>query len=66
MTFDNLADLMPPVFWIGLGIAGFSALVGLVSGARSRSTGAATGLAIGAFLGVMAGFPLLAIGLATS
>jgi len=57
---------MPDVFWIGLGIALFCALVGLISGARSRTTRTATGLAIGAFLGVMAGFPLLAIGLATS
>jgi hypothetical protein len=57
---------MPDVFWIGFGIALFAAFLGLVSGARSRSTGAATGLAIGAFLGVMAAFPLLAIGLATS
>jgi hypothetical protein len=57
---------MPPVFWIGLGIAGFCAFVGFVSGARSRTTSVTTGLAIGAFLGVMAGFPLLAIGLSTS
>ena len=57
---------MPPVFWIGLGIAGFCVLVGFVSGARSRTTSVTTGLAIGAFLGVMAGFPLLAIGLSTS
>jgi hypothetical protein len=56
---------MPDIFWLGLGIALFSAFVGLVSGARSRSTGALTGLAIGAFLGVLAGFPLLAIGLST-
>jgi len=35
-------------------------------GARSRSTRTLTGLAIGAYLGLMAGFPLLAIGLATS
>jgi hypothetical protein len=57
---------MPDVFWIGLGIAAFGALVGLLSGARSRSTRTLTGLAIGAFLGLMAGFPLLAIGLSTS
>lgn len=57
---------MPPIFWIGFGIAAFSTLVGLISGARSRTTGAKTGLAIGAYLGVMAAFPLLAIGLATS
>jgi hypothetical protein len=57
---------MPPVFWIGLGIAGFGTLVGLVSGARSATTATLTGVAIGAYLGFMAGFPLLAIGLATS
>jgi hypothetical protein len=57
---------MPDVFWIGLGIAAFCTFVGFVSGARSRTTGTLTGLAVGAFLGVMAAFPLLAIGLATS
>jgi hypothetical protein len=57
---------MPPVFWIGLGIAASGALVGFLAGARSRGTRALTGAAIGAYLGVMAGFPLLAIGLATS
>ena len=57
---------MPPVFWLGLGIAAFCLLVGLVAGAKSRTTGARTGLALGAFLGVMAAFPLLALGLATS
>jgi hypothetical protein len=57
---------MPPVFWIGLGIAGFAFLVGVVAGARSRTTSLATGAAIGAYLGVMAAFPLLALGLATS
>lgn len=57
---------MPDVFWIGLVIAASAALLGLVSGVRSRSTGARTGLAIGAFLGVVAAFPLLAIGLSTA
>jgi hypothetical protein len=57
---------MPDVFWIGLGIAAFGVLVGLFAGARSRSTPTLTGLAIGAYLGAMAAFPLLAIGLATS
>lgn len=57
---------MPPLFWIGLGIAAFGTLVGFVSAARSRGTAATTGLAIGAFMGLMAGFPLLAIGLSTS
>jgi hypothetical protein len=57
---------MSPVFWIGLGIAAFIFLVGVVSGARARSASLGTGAAIGAFLGVMLAFPLLAIGLATS
>jgi hypothetical protein len=57
---------MPPVFWIGLGIAGFVFLVGVIAGARSRTASLASGAAIGAYLGVMFAFPLLAIGLATS
>jgi hypothetical protein len=57
---------MPPIFWLGLGIAGFIFLVGVVSGARSRTASIATGAAMGAYLGVMIAFPLLAIGLATS
>jgi hypothetical protein len=58
--------LMPDVFWLGFGIALTSVLIGFVAGARSRSTGALTGLAIGAFLGVLAGFPLLVIGLSNA
>jgi len=57
---------MPDVFWIGLGIAALFAFVGLVAGLRSRTTATLTGLAIGAFLGLVAGFPLLAIGLSTA
>jgi hypothetical protein len=57
---------MPPVFWIGLGIAGFVFLVGTIIGARSRTASLVTGAATGAYLGVMLAFPLLAIGLATS
>lgn len=57
---------MPPVFWIGLGIAGFIFLVGVISGARSQTTSLAAGAATGAYLGVMCAFPLLAIGLASS
>jgi hypothetical protein len=57
---------MPPVFWIGLGIAGFIFLVGVISGARSRTTSLKAGAAMGAYLGVMLAFPLLAIGLSTS
>jgi hypothetical protein len=57
---------MPDVFWIGLSLAAFIFAVGVIAGARSRTTGVLTGAAIGAYLGVMAAFPLLAIGLATS
>jgi hypothetical protein len=57
---------MAPVFWIGLGIAGFIFLVGVISGARARTATVGTVAAIGAFLAVMCAFPLLAIGLATS
>ncbi len=57
---------MPPVFWIGFGIAAFIFLVGVVAGARSRTASLASGAVMGAYLGVMLAFPLLAIGLATS
>jgi hypothetical protein len=57
---------MPPVFWIGLGIAAFIFLVGVIAGARSRTATLLSGAAIGLYLGVMCAFPLLAIGLATS
>lgn len=57
---------MPPIFWIGLGVAAAFFLIGVISGARSRSASLGTGAAIGAFMGVMLAFPLLAIGLATS
>lgn len=57
---------MPDIFWLGLGIALFCVLVGFVAGAKSRTTATLTGVAIGALLGVVAAFPLLAIGLATA
>jgi hypothetical protein len=57
---------MPPVFWLGLGIAATVFLVGTISGARSRTGSLKAGAATGAYLGVMFAFPLLAIGLATS
>lgn len=57
---------MPPVFWIGAGIAGFVFLVGVLAGARSNTASTASGAAMGLYLGVMLAFPLLAIGLATS
>lgn len=57
---------MPPVFWLGLGIAGVIFLIGVISGARSRTTGIGAGALMGLYLGVMCAFPLLAIGLSTS
>jgi hypothetical protein len=57
---------MPPIFWIGFGIAGFVFLVGAISGARSRTASLGSGALMGLYLGVMLAFPLLAIGLATS
>jgi uncharacterized membrane protein len=54
---------MPGVFWIGLAISGFCVLVGFVAGVKSTTTSTPTAVAIAAFLGLMAGFPLLAIGL---
>ena len=57
---------MPPVFWIGLGIAAFIFVVGAIQGARSRTASFGSGAAMGAFLGFMLAFPLIAIGLATA
>lgn len=57
---------MPPVFWIGLGIAGAVFFLGGIIGARSRSASLGSGAMIGAYFGLMIGFPLLAIGLSTS
>jgi hypothetical protein len=57
---------MPDVFWIGLVLFAAIFLIGVYGGVRSPSTGIRTGAAIGAFMGVMLAFPLLAIGLAGS
>lgn len=57
---------MPDVFWIGLVLAAAIFLIGVFAAARSRTTSLLTGAAIGAFLGVMLAFPLLALGLAGS
>jgi hypothetical protein len=57
---------MAPIFWIGLGIFGVGVLIGFLIGARDRDTQLLTGIAMGAFLGLMFGFPLLALGLSTS
>jgi hypothetical protein len=57
---------VPSVFWIGIGLAACIFLVGVVSGARSRSGSIGSGAAIGLYMGVMLAFPLIAIGLASS
>jgi hypothetical protein len=57
---------MPQIFWLGFGIAAAFVIVGAISGARSRTASLGSGAAMGAYLGVMSAFPLLAIGLATS
>ena len=57
---------MPGVFWIGFGVLVFGLLAGIVGSAASRDTSFLAGAAIGAYLGLMFGFPLLAIGLSTS
>jgi hypothetical protein len=57
---------MPDVFWIGLVLAAVIFLIGVFAAARSRTTSLLTGAAVGAYLGLMLSFPLLAIGLATS
>jgi hypothetical protein len=57
---------MPPVFWLGFGIAAAFVLIGAIAGARSRTATLRSGATMGAYLGVMSAFPLLAIGLATS
>jgi hypothetical protein len=57
---------MPDVFWIGFGISAFCVLVGFIAGVRSATTSTLTAIAIAAFLGLMAGFPLMAIGLSNA
>jgi len=57
---------MPDVFWIGLTLAVAIFLIGAISGARSRTSSLRTGAAIGAYMGIMLAFPLLALGLANS
>lgn len=57
---------MPDVFWIGLALFALGVVIGFVASARSSSTRTLTGVAVGAYLGLMAAFPLLAIGLANS
>jgi hypothetical protein len=57
---------MPSIFWLGLAIAAVFFVLGAYLGARSRSSSLGGGAAMGAYLGIMSAFPLLAIGLASS
>ncbi len=57
---------MPDVFWIGLTLAIAIFLIGAISGARSRTASLRTGALMGAYMGIMLAFPLLAIGIATN
>jgi hypothetical protein len=57
---------MPAIFWIGAGLAALVCVVGALSGARSRTATFGSGAAMGAFLGFMIAFPLIAIGLSSS
>lgn len=63
--WDNLAPV-PGIFWLGCGFVGVGLLAGLWMGARSRSSSALSGGAVGLALGLMSGFIFLAIGLASS
>ena len=57
---------MASTFWIGFAIFGVGVLIGFLIGASDRDTSLLAGLAMGAFLGLMFGLPLLAIGVSTS
>ena len=57
---------MPGVLWFGLGFPALGFLLGAIGGVRSSSQGALTGVLIGLFLGTLAGFPFIAIGLSTA
>jgi hypothetical protein len=53
-------------FYMGLGFTALAFLTGLTVGARSSDTSAMTGGFTGAYLGFMASFPLIALGLANA
>jgi hypothetical protein len=57
---------MPPIFWIGCGVAALICVTGAFTGARSRTATFGSGAAMGLMLGFMIAFPLIAIGLASS
>lgn len=57
---------MDQIFWIPIGTIIVGCLLGMIIGAKSRSSSARSGLLVGLYLSVMATFPLIAIGLANS
>ena len=57
---------MDTIFWIPIGAIVLGLLLGAVLGAKSRSSSAPHGMLVGIFLGVMATFPLWAIGLSNT
>ncbi len=57
---------MPSIFWIGVGVAAVICVLGAFTGARSRTATFGSGAAMGAMLGFMIAFPLIAIGLSSS
>ncbi|MBS1860968.1 MAG: hypothetical protein JSS68_04580 [Actinobacteria bacterium] len=57
---------MPSIFWIGAGLAAVICLIGAFTGARSRTATFGSGAAMGAYIGFMIAFPLIAIGISSS
>jgi hypothetical protein len=57
---------MPSIFWIGCGFAALICFIGSLIGARSNSSSFGGGAVMGAYMGFMLAFPLIAIGLASS
>jgi hypothetical protein len=57
---------MDTIFWIPIGAIVIGLMLGAVLGAKARSSSAGHGMLIGIFLGVMATFPLWAIGISNT
>jgi len=54
---------MDEIFWIPIGVIAVGFVLGSIVGARSRSSSAGSGALVGVGLGIMATFPLWAIGI---
>ncbi|GIK78457.1 MAG: hypothetical protein BroJett022_21470 [Actinomycetes bacterium] len=57
---------MDEIFWIPIGAIVAGLLLGMIVGARSRSSSAGSGALVGIALAIMATFPLWAIGLSNA